>query len=43
MEVIYNSDLAFDRISGTHKVGSLVGVTYWDLKRTLGNPVFDEA
>ena len=43
MEVIYNEDLAFDRVINTHKVGSLVGVTYWDLKRTLGNPTFNEA
>lgn len=43
MEVIYNEDLAFDQVINTYKVGSLVGVTYWDLKRTLGNPTFDEA
>lgn len=43
MQVIRNHERALDLISGTHKVGSLVGVTYWDLKRTLGNPVFDEA
>jgi len=43
MEVVYNSDLAYSITNGTYKVGSLVGVTYWDLKYALGNPSFDEA
>ena len=43
MEVIYNSELAYDATNGTYKVGSLVGVSYWDLKYALGSPTFVEA
>jgi len=43
MEVIRDTELALDSVCGTYKVGSLVGVSYWDLKKALGSPVFYEA
>lgn len=43
MEVIRNHERALDLISGTHKVGSLDKVTYWDIVNVLGSPTFDEA
>ena len=42
MQVIKNHETALNAIGGTYKVGSLVGVTYWDLKNTFGEPVFNE-
>lgn len=42
MQVIKDQQTALNSISGTYKVGSLVGVTYWDLKNTFGAPVFNE-
>ena len=42
MEVIRDTELALDSVCGTYKVGSLVGVSYWDLKKALGSPTFDE-
>ena len=42
MRVITNQDEALENMNGTHKVGSLQGVTYWDLKNTFGTPVLDE-
>jgi len=43
MQVIKDMDTASNKISGTYKVGSLVGVSYWDLKNTFGTPTFNEA
>lgn len=43
MQVIKDQDQALDRLSGTYKVGSLQGVSYWDLKNTFGTPTLDEA
>lgn len=43
MQVIRDKEEALDRISGTYKVGSLHGVTYWDLKQAFGTPTLDEA
>lgn len=42
MRVITNQDEAMDRVGGSYKVGSLQGVSYWDLKNTFGQPTFDE-
>ena len=42
MQVIKDQDQALEKVSGTYKVGSLVGVTYWDLKNTFGTPTFNE-
>ena len=43
MQVIKNTEEAIDLINGTYKVGSLTGISYWDLNNTFGKPVFDEA
>jgi len=42
IEVIRDHECALDSVCGTYKVGSLVRVSYWDLKSVLGNPTFDE-
>ena len=42
MQIIKDPQKAFKHLSGTYKVGSLNGVSYWDLKNTFGSPVFDE-
>lgn len=42
IEVIRDQEYALDSINGTYKVGSLVRVSFWDLKSVLGNPTFHE-
>lgn len=42
MQVIKDQEFALEKVGGTYKVGTLHGVSYWDLKNTFGTPTFDE-